>query len=162
MKIAGIINNSLQDGAGVRSVIFTQGCSLRCPGCHNKHTWDFNDGIEMTDEEIIYYLQKNNIAKKVTISGGNPLEQGSRLLSLLEKLKLLGYNVWVYSGFKFDYIKKAYPNHLKYIDVIVDGPFVADLKDEGLQYMGSSNQRIIYLNKGVPYKVISHMGDYDL
>ena len=110
----------------------------------------------------IYYLQKNSIAKKVTISGGNPLEQGSRLLSLLEKLKLLGYNVWVYSGFTFDYIKKAYPNHLKYIDVIVDGPFMADLKDEGLQYMGSSNQRIIYLNKGVPYKVISHMGDYDL
>ena len=162
MKIAGIINNSLQDGAGVRSVIFTQGCSLRCPGCHNKHTWDFNDGIEMTDEEIILYLEKNSIAKKVTISGGNPLEQGSRLLSLLEKLKLLGYNVWVYSGFTFDYIKKAYPNHLKYIDVIVDGPFMADLKDEGLQYMGSSNQRIIYLNKGVPYKVISHMGDYDL
>lgn len=162
MKIAGIVTNSLEDGDGVRSVIFTQGCSLHCPGCHNKHTWDFNDGIEMTDEEIILYLEKNSIAKKVTISGGNPLEQGSRLLSLLAKLKLLGYNVWVYSGFKFDYIKKAYPNHLKYIDVIVDGPFVANLKNESLKYMGSSNQRIIYLNKGVPCKVISHMDDYDL
>ena len=162
MKIAGIVTNSLEDGDGVRSVIFTQGCSLHCPGCHNKHTWDFNDGIEMTDEEIILYLEKNSIAKKVTISGGNPLEQGSRLLSLLAKLKLLGYNVWVYSGFKFDYIKKAYPNHLKYIDVIVDGPFIANLKNESLKYMGSSNQRIIYLNKGVPCKVISHMDDYDL
>ena len=162
MKIAGIVTNSLEDGDGVRSVIFTQGCSLHCPGCHNKHTWDFNDGIEMTDEEIILYLEKNSIAKKVTISGGNPLEQGSRLLSLLNKLKLLGYNIWVYSGFTFDYIKKAYPNHLKYIDVIVDGPFVADLKNESLKYMGSSNQRIIYLNKGVPYKVISHIDNYDL
>ena len=162
MKIAGIVTNSLEDGDGVRSVIFTQGCSLHCPGCHNKHTWDFNDGIEMTDEEIILYLEKNSIAKKVTISGGNPLEQGSRLLSLLNKLKLLGYNIWVYSGFTFDYIKKAYPNHLKYIDVIVDGPFISDLKNESLKYMGSSNQRIIYLNKGVPYNVISHMDDYDL
>lgn len=162
MKIAGIVSNSLEDGDGVRSVIFTQGCSLHCPGCHNKHTWGFNDGIEMTDEEIILYLEKNSIAKKVTISGGNPLEQGSRLLSLLNKLKLLGYNIWVYSGFTFDYIKKAYPNHLKYIDVIVDGPFIANLKNESLKYMGSSNQRIIYLNKGVPYKVISHMNDYDL
>ena len=50
MKIAGIVPNSLQDGDGVRAVIFTQGCSLHCPGCHNKHTWDFNDGREMTDE----------------------------------------------------------------------------------------------------------------
>ena len=162
MKIAGIVTNSLEDGDGVRSVIFTQGCSVRCPGCHNKHTWDFNDGVEMTDEEIILYLEKNSIAKKVTISGGNPLEQGSRLLGLLEKLKLLGYNIWVYSGFKFDYIKKAYPNHLKYIDAIVDGPFISNLKNQSLKYMGSSNQRIIYLNKGVPYKVISHMDNYDL
>lgn len=162
MKIAGIVTNSLQDGDGVRAVVFTQGCSLRCPGCHNQHTWDFNDGTDMTDEEIISYLQKNSIAKKVTISGGNPFEQGSRLLGLLAKLKYLGYNIWVYSGFKFEYIKKAYPNHLKYIDVIVDGPFIARLKDEGLQYMGSSNQRIIYLKNGAPYKIIAHMDNYDL
>ena len=160
MKIAGIVSNSMQDGDGVRAVIFTQGCSLHCHGCHNKHTWNFNDGCEMTDEEIISFVQKNNITKKVTISGGNPLEQGDKLLSLLKKLKALDYNIWVYSGFKFDYIKKVYQKHLKYIDVIVDGPFVESMKDETLKYMGSYNQRILYLDEGVPYRIITHMNDY--
>lgn len=160
MKIAGIVSNSLQDGDGVRAVIFTQGCSLHCPGCHNKHTWDFNDGCEMTDEEIISFVQKNNITKKVTISGGNPLEQGDKLLSLLKKLKALDYNIWVYSGFKFDYIKKVYQKYLKYIDVIVDGPYIDSMKDKTLKYIGSYNQRIIYLEDGIPHRIITRMNDY--
>ena len=72
----------------------------------------------------------------------------------------MNYNVWVYSGFKFHYIKKVYSKHLKYIDAIVDGPFIESMKDETLQYMGSYNQRIIYLDEGVPNRIITHMNDY--
>lgn len=147
MRLAGIVRDSIVDGPGVRDVIFVQGCSHHCKGCHNKGTWDYNGGTHWFVGDIVKEL--SNSSNDVTISGGEPLNQYQSLIRLCEQLKSNGKRIWVYTGNVVDPNRVIYSMLANYVDVIVDGPFIEELKDSDLLFRGSSNQRIIDLKKSV-------------
>lgn len=145
MRIAGINKCSLNNGDGVRMVVFVQGCDHHCQGCQNPDTWDFNGGIEMTVEEIaVIYKRREHVLDGITLSGGDPFYQQEECVKLLKLLP--DVNVWIYTGFEYDEIKNT--ELAKHADVIVDGLFVEELKCEG-KLFGSSNQKIYRKGKEI-------------
>ena len=141
MKYAGIIKNDVAAAPGVCVTFYTQGCPHHCPGCHNPETWDFNGGKEMTIDEILDIVVEDGV--EITITGGDPFYQEEELLNLLIKLWCLKKNVWVYTGFTYEEIEES--PCMKYINVLVDGPYIAAQR-EVTGFRGSSNQRIIKLH----------------
>ena len=153
MRVAGIVRDSIVNGEGIRDVVFFQGCSHRCRGCQNPHTWDYNGGEHRFLGSIVKELSDST--NNVTISGGEPLDQDwDCLIELLRLLKKQGKNIWLYTGNTVNPTKQIYYKLSKYVDVIVDGRFVEELKDPNLLFRGSSNQRIIDLPKSVRQRKI--------
>ena len=142
MRIAGVNTCSLVNGDGVRYVIFVQGCKHHCKGCQNQWSWDMDGGTDIPVEMIAEDVRKHRMVDGITLSGGDPFYQQDECVRLLKLLH--EYNVWIYTGFEYEQI--ADTELAKMADVIVDGPFVEELRCEGKMY-GSSNQRIIRLNK---------------
>lgn len=138
MRVAGINTCSLVNGDGVRYVIFVQGCEHHCKGCQNPGTWDMDGGVDFPVERIAADVRKHRMIDGITLSGGDPFYQQEECVKLLKLLP--GYNVWIYTG--FDYEEIADTELAKMADVIVDGPFIEELRCDGKMY-GSSNQRII-------------------
>jgi anaerobic ribonucleoside-triphosphate reductase activating protein len=139
-------------GPGIRIGVWFQGCSIRCKGCISKHTWAFDKKYKKTIAQVIdqinYYSDIYN-TKSITISGGEPFDQSSSLYTLLKKLKELKFkDILLYSGYKFNYLQKNYGDILKYIDVLIDGPFIESKKTNKI-YKGSNNQRMYILNKSL-------------
>ena len=143
MRIAGIVRDSIVNGEGVRDVVFVQGCGKRCKGCHNPDTWDYNGGCHRFIGDLANELSDSS--NNVTISGGEPIDQFEDLLELCRMLSEQGKTIWVYTGNVVDPTKSIYARLARYVDVIVDGRFVEELKDPNLKFRGSSNQRIINL-----------------
>ncbi len=145
INLSGFVDSSIVDGPGVRFAVYTQGCSHACPGCHNEDTWNFDSNIQLTVDEIIALIEDESLTKNVTLSGGDPLFQIEGVLELACELKKRSYNIWLYTGFELEEIQNDEEKCkiLKYIDVLVDGRFEQDEKKLGLEYRGSSNQRII-------------------
>lgn len=142
-RILSIIRGTTVDGPGFRTSIYLAGCNHCCEGCHNPESWDFSSGDEMTLEEIMDIVRDEDF--DVTLSGGDPLCNPVSTGLLLDALKEDGRNVWLYTGYTWEEIQKQpilYETATK-ADVIVDGPFVAALKDRDLLFRGSSNQRLI-------------------
>lgn len=142
MRIAGVNTCSLVNGDGVRYVIFVQGCKHHCKGCQNQWSWDMDGGTDIPVEMIAEDVRKHRMIDGITLSGGDPFYQQAECVELLKLLP--EYNVWIYTGFVYEEI--AATELAKMADVIVDGPFIEELRCEGKMY-GSSNQRIIRLNK---------------
>lgn len=147
MRLAGIVRDSIVDGPGIRDVIFFQGCGHRCPGCQNPQTWDYNGGEHWFFGDVVNELKDSS--NDVTISGGEPVNQLVDLLRVAEFFKNQGKSVWVYTGNVVDPTKRIYQVMSQFVDVIVDGRFVQELKDPNLRFRGSSNQRLIDLPKSV-------------
>ena len=142
MRIAGVNTCSLVNGDGVRYVIFVQGCKHHCKGCQNQWSWDMDGGEDILVEMIAEDVRKHRMIDGITLSGGDPFYQQDECVELLKLLP--EYNVWIYTGFDYDQIVDT--ELAKMADVIVDGPFIEELRCEGKMY-GSSNQRIIRLDK---------------
>jgi anaerobic ribonucleoside-triphosphate reductase activating protein len=142
VKIAGILPCSFVNGDGARYVVFVQGCSHHCSGCHNPETWDFDGGTEIDAEEIAADFKKRRLLDGITLSGGDPFFQQKACVELLKLLP--GVNVWIYTGFEYDEIKNT--ELAKMADVLVTGRFVQELACDGKMY-GSSNQKIIRRKK---------------
>ena len=128
-------NRSLVDGPGVRTVVFFQGCDLRCKGCHNKSAWDITKGTEVSVDDLVTLLKREVINKKVTISGGEPLMQKEGLIELVKSLK--GFDIAVYTGHEISDAPKELLENITYIKT---GPFKKELKTTMKPYVGSSNQ----------------------
>ena len=144
MKIrlaADLQTDSIVDGLGIRTVIWTQGCSHNCPGCHNPSTHDFNGGDLVELEEVIYAIENLEGQDGVTFSGGDPM------------FHELGMNVWAYTGFTYEELlekgNKDILEFLNEIDVLIDGKFDINKKSLDLEFRGSSNQRIIDVVKSL-------------
>lgn len=145
MKVIDIVRGTTVDGPGFRTSIYFAGCRHACKGCHNPETWDFNAGTEMTFDEIMAIVEEEDF--DVTFSGGDPLYHPDEVLELSRRIVATGHNVWLYTGFTIEEIN-ANPDLLsavEFVDTIVDGPYIASLRDPDLRFRGSSNQRIIKL-----------------
>ena len=151
MRIAGIVNDSIVDGPGLRYTIFSQGCSHNCPGCHNPETHSFDGGFEIDTESIISEISKNPLLSGVTFSGGDPIEQPAPFLELAKAIKKMNLNIWMYTGYTYEELTSMQDpiiqELLSYVDVIVDGPYIESKRQLDLEFRGSSNQRIIKREK---------------
>lgn len=141
--------DSIVDGEGLRSVIWFQGCSHNCFGCHNPETHDFNAGFLVSIDEIKKKIDELEFQAGVTFSGGDPMMQVDALYELASYVKEKGMNVWCYTGFLFEDLLKMidknpmYQKALEQIDALVDGKFDINLKSFDVKFRGSSNQRIL-------------------
>ena len=148
MRVSGVITNSVVNGIGVRDVLFTQGCTHRCKGCHNPSTWDVNGGVEIPIDLLVRQFKSDN---NITISGGEPLLQTNDILEFMKEIrKTSDKTFWVYTGFRYEDIPHYVLNLLsEYVDVLVDGAYEEDKKNLSLPFRGSSNQRLINLPKSL-------------
>lgn len=174
-NIAGIIKSDIADGPGVRVGVFLSGCPHHCPGCFNQELWDYNYGkpFDTDDSKKIKELLSRPYISGISILGGEPLCNENLCVTcwLIDIAHELGKNVWIYTGYTFDELLKRVievPTNvflciaLKEVDVLVDGRFDQSLSDKRLQFRGSSNQRIIDMQKTIKAVsvVLWNGGDY--
>lgn len=171
MKYAVIKKYDVANGPGVRVSIFVSGCSHHCKGCFNEEAWDFNYGNTFTDDTIdeIIDAMKYDYISGLSLLGGEPFEHVNQigLLKLVRKVKSVypEKDIWAYSGFLFDkdIVEKQcnlFPETrelLSYLDVIVDGKFIEELKNPNLYFRGSSNQRIIDVKQSLKTNMIKEL-----
>ncbi len=148
IRIAGLANDSIVDGPGIRMTVYAQGCSHACPGCQNPQTQDPFGGDLSTTDEILSKAEANPLLKGVTLSGGEPFDQAEACLVIARGCHEMGLDVWAYTGYLYEEIVsgslgEAARELLEECDVVVDGPFEQDLRTLDLRFRGSSNQRII-------------------
>lgn len=156
MNYYKIEKNSISNGIGVRTVMWCSGCTVQCKGCHNPKLWDFDVGQKVDDhtaQEVIKELQKPYISG-LTLTGGNPLEfyNFPDLTNFLRKIREYSdKSIWIYTGYMWEYIllRKEMLEAVKLCDIIVDGPYMEDKRDITLPFRGSSNQRIIDIQKSL-------------
>ena len=147
MRYHNITRDDMLNGDGLRVVLWVAGCSHCCKDCHNPITWDPDGGVSFDDkarQEIFDQLEKSYISG-ITFSGGDPLHAANRLnvRELMEEIRerYPDKTIWLYTGDKWEDIRHY--SLLKYVDVLVDGEFVSDLKNRKLRWGGSANQRVI-------------------
>lgn len=144
-----IISPTCVDGPGRRATLFLQGCPIHCRGCQSPHLWHPDAGHTATVEQIASALLATGLP--VTISGGEPFYQAAALADLVQWLKVAGRHVIVYTGYALEDlldvadVVPGVMETLEAADVLVDGPYVAELDHDGMQWRGSSNQRPINL-----------------
>ena len=153
MKYNKIRKMDIANGPGVRVSIFFQGCIFHCKNCFNPETWDFDGGLEFTDDtidEILKICEPDHITG-LSILGGEPMHpnniEGTIKLAKAFKEKYPNKNIWAWSGFLFDHICNK--EIFKYLDVLVDGQFVDEKRNPNLKWRGSSNQRVIDVQKSL-------------
>ena len=151
MNYAEIKKVDIANGPGVRVSLFVSGCRNHCKGCFNPETWDFDYGrpfTRETEDEIIEALRPSWI-QGLSILGGEPTEEENAavLIPFLKRVRaaLPDKDIWLYSGYTYDSLRDK--EILTLADVLVDGPFLLELKDAGLAFRGSRNQRIIDLKE---------------
>lgn len=161
MYYANIKNCDISNGPGVRVSLFVSGCTRHCKDCFNSETWDFHYGNPFTQETIddILNLLAPDYIRGITVLGGEPFEPQNQpgVLELLRQVRKTypEKSIWAFSGYTLDgymLAKKLGPwevtqELLSYLDVLVDGPFIAEQKDLSLRFRGSRNQRIIDMKK---------------
>jgi len=147
---APITKDSIVDGPGLRMVIWTQGCVHHCMGCHNPETHSLTGGIEVDTTSIVAEMERIKLHRGITLSGGEPFLQTEALIHIAHRAKQLGLDVWCYTGFTWEQLNNQsaanYQSNLKllqYIDVLVDGRFMLHMRQLGLRFRGSANQRLI-------------------
>ncbi len=159
MRYNVIRKMDISNGPGVRVSVFMQGCEFHCKNCFNQETWDFEGGKKITQDTIdeIMDLCSKDYIKGLSILGGEPMHpkniEATTKIAKEFKEKYPNKTVWVWTGYKFDEDLKD-KEALKYIDVLVDGRYVEELHDPTLKWKGSSNQRVIDVQKTLKNKEI--------
>ena len=166
MRYASIRSMDISNGAGLGIALFVQGCHFHCINCFNQETWDFNGGKEWTQEiedEFINLISSNPYIDRVSILGGEPLcnENVATIFTLIKTIKLRfpKKKIWCYTGYTWEQIFNECQldniyymfrqDAVKMIDVLVDGRYVNELRDLTLAFRGSSNQRVIDVQKSL-------------
>ncbi len=146
LDLAGIAEDSIVDGPGIRTAVFCQGCPHHCPECQNPETWEFGTGTPMEVEQVFSIIQSNPLCHGVTFSGGEPFAQAQEFARLGKILKDAGYEVASYTGYTFEELldgTEAQRDLLSVLDVLIDGPFLIKERSLELNFRGSKNQRIL-------------------
>ncbi|AEF83549.1 anaerobic ribonucleoside-triphosphate reductase activating protein [Treponema primitia ZAS-2] len=153
LSIGGIEPESIVDGPGFRYTVFVQGCNFRCPGCHNAQLQPFTGGRSVTVGELLDAIRCNPLLDGLTLSGGDPFTQAASCAALAEEVRALGLSVMTYTGYTWEALLAAdNPDWWRLImatDVLVDGPFIRELRNIDLFFRGSSNQRLIDVGRSL-------------
>ncbi|MBQ4295962.1 MAG: anaerobic ribonucleoside-triphosphate reductase activating protein [Prevotella sp.] len=150
IRVLDIIEDTMVDGPGFRTSIYCAGCNHRCPGCHNPQSWAFDGGREMTTASLMKIIMADPFAN-VTFSGGDPMCQAPGFAELARAIHAhTNKDIWCYTGFVYEsLIQEDQRELLEQLDVLVDGPFIQHLQDPDLLFRGSSNQRLIDVQKSL-------------
>lgn len=149
IQLLDIIHDTTVDGPGFRTSIYCAGCQHHCPECHNPQSWDANAGHPMTLSALMQEIVSDPFAN-VTFSGGDPMFQANAFAELARRIKSeTKKTIWCYTGYTWEALQHndEAMQLLQYVDVLVDGRFVPSLRDEDLLFRGSSNQRLIDVQK---------------
>lgn len=155
IRLAGIVNESVVDGPGIRMVFFTQGCRHHCPGCHNPETHDETGGELYDTQQLAAAIEAHRFIAGITLSGGEPLLQAAACAELAACARQQGKNVLLYSGYTYEQLRElaavdaAVAALLQATDILIDGPFVLEQRNIDLTFRGSANQRIIDLPRSM-------------
>ena len=163
MHYAAIKRSDIANGEGIRTSLFVSGCRNCCPHCFNRETWAFDYGEPFTEEveEYIFSTFQNPVVAGLTVLGGEPMEPENQeaLLPFLRRFRERFPNktVWLFTGNLYEELTGKYGKHpkclpiteelLSLVDVLVDGRYVEELKSIGIRFRGSTNQRVIDMNK---------------
>lgn len=160
MNYHDITKQDMLNGDGIRVVLWVAGCNHCCKNCQNPITWDENGGLpfdEDAENELFEALDKPYI-DGITFSGGDPLFPNNRseVFRLIKKVKALlpDKTIWLYTGYSWEEIKDL--DGISDIDVIAEGEFVEELKDNNLEWVGSSNQRVINVKESLNKELVLH------
>lgn len=174
LHIMAVTGPDINNGPGFRVTIWVSGCTHACTGCQNKHTWKYGQGHKL-DDMVPYHLTckekiLNLIGDKhidgVTISGGDPLDQSAQALKELAKFlsnikkRYPEKSIWLYTGYFIEDLKN-YPHKevIKNCDVIIDGPYIKEKRNITIPFRGSTNQRIIDVQKSFKENKICTIDD---
>ena len=151
IRIAGIVEDSIVDGRGIRMAVFVQGCPHHCPGCHNPQTHDVAGGTLDDTDRIFEAFRENPLYRGITFSGGEPFCQPKPLRALADRVHGIKKDVTVYTGWTYEALCAMHDPDvdalLSVCDVLVDGPFIEAQRDPELLFRGSANQRLIDMNR---------------
>ena len=148
LSFAGVQTDEVVNGEGLGMTVYFQGCSHHCLGCHNPETWEFGKGnygrFEIL-QKINEYFKDTPFAERLTLSGGDPLDNPYDLHPILLYMREFYPNIklWLYTGYVYDKLSDDKKALCDIFDVVVDGPFIQELRDVTLPFRGSSNQKII-------------------
>lgn len=146
MKYAQIRSLDVSNGKGIGVSLFVQGCHFHCFNCFNSDTWSFKSGKEWTKEieNKFVSIANNPHIDRISILGGEPLapENVVNVITLCKRLSITNKQIWVFTGYKIDELNDIQREVLDYIDVLIDGRYVDELRDQSLAFRGSSNQHI--------------------
>lgn len=143
MRVIDIVPGTTVDGPGLRTSIYFAGCTHCCPDCHNPHTHSPSAGRAVSVDDLMDIVEEHGF--DVTFTGGDPMFQAEAILPLAQALVERGFRIWCYTGYTYEQVmaSRSMRRLLDYIDVLVDGPFITSLRDTGLRFRGSSNQRLV-------------------
>ena len=164
---ADLQSDSIVDGPGLRTVIWTQGCAHHCKGCQNPQTWDFNGGGLVPLDAVYEAIDELEYQTGITFSGGDPMYQPEACNQIAEYARRKGLNIWCYTGFTFEEIlllaekKPIYREFLDKIDVLVDGRFKIEERDLSLLFRGSRNQRLIDVKASLEQNKVVLVNEYE-
>lgn len=169
--MAGITEDSIVDGPGIRTTYYAQGCPHHCNGCHNPETWEFEAGRYMPVDTLAQIARSNPLCHGVTFSGGEPFAQPEAFAALAEILRGEGYELASYTGYTIEALMKGTPEQkhlLSLLDVLIDGPFEEKEKSLELNFRGSRNQRVLNVpaslaaGEAVPETTSRWLGRYEV
>ncbi len=155
-----LMPDSIVDGEGIRTVLWTQGCLHKCPGCQNPQTHSFTDGFILDIEEVKKQIDDLDGQDGITFSGGDPFYQVDECIEIAKYIKSKKMSIWCYTGFTYEVLLKLSLDNpkilefLKLIDVLVDGPFILEKKSLDCAFRGSTNQRIINTKESLKCKKV--------
>lgn len=160
LNVMDIVAGTSVDGPGLRTSIYLAGCTHHCPECHNPQTWAPDAGHPMSIDDIVHEVKKHGF--DVTLTGGDPMYNAATVIPLARRLREAGYRLWCYTGYRYEQVcadpeKSAL---LKYIDVLVDGPYIHAQRDISLLFRGSSNQRLVDCHRSSPEKIVLWSSDF--
>ena len=165
LRLAGIEEESIVDGPGLRLVVFTQGCTHHCRGCQNPQTHPLAGGESKSLDQILALYDENPLLDGITFSGGEPFLQAEALACLGAEVHNRQGTVVTYTGYTFEALIKRIREHkapdwehlLAETDLLIEGPYIAALRDLELTYCGSSNQRILdrHARKALEEEIVS-------
>jgi anaerobic ribonucleoside-triphosphate reductase activating protein len=145
LSVGQIVENTEAEGPGRRFAVWTQGCSLRCPGCCNPHLFAERGGQVMEVAALLEKIRQTTGIEGVSVLGGEPFDQREALAALCEGVRALNLSVMVFSGYTLQQLQGA--TALAHIDILVDGPFIQEQPETQRRWLGSSNQVLHFLSE---------------